>query len=143
LSGSIVDVLENALDGNLSAERVGALAMLDIRRLRDVVIEFYDAWAPYPPGEDILRAHLGGWIAATGGEGTARDLLHAALFYAHEIVIHDPVAAYFEPRRQRLRVFPPVQGIDMNADALAVNQERRAGYEHGATISRLIGRILA
>ena len=55
-SATIVDVLENALEGDLSSGRVQSLAMRDVRILRDVVIEFYDAWAPYPPPEDTLRA---------------------------------------------------------------------------------------
>lgn len=127
---TIIDVLENALDGDLSPGRIESLSMTEVRTIREVVLEFYDAWAPYPAETGLLRVHLGGWVATNAGQGgTARDLLHAALLYAHQVVIHDPVAAYFEPRRRRLRAFPAVEGLGLNVDASAAQLERTGGYE--------------
>jgi hypothetical protein len=126
---TIVDVLENALDGDLSAQRARRLSMTEVRSLREVVLQFYDAWVPRPPPEDALRVHLGGWVASAASEGIAQDLLHASVLYAHETVIYDPVAAYFEPRRPSLRSFRPVQGRGLTAEASAVHLERTGGYE--------------
>jgi hypothetical protein len=126
---TIIDVLENALDGDVSDEHVRRLSMAQIASLREVVLEFYDAWAPYPAEDGLLRVHLGGWVAAITSEGIPRDLLHAALIYAHEVVVHDPVAAYFEPRRRSLQIFEPVRGLDINSNASSIQIERTSGYE--------------
>jgi hypothetical protein len=125
---TIVDVLENALDGEVGSERAMRLSMAEVRSLREVVIAFYETWVPYPAEEDSLRVHLGGWVASSAGEGLARDLLHAALLYAHQVIVYDPVAAYFEPRRRRLRAFGPVQGVGISSEASAIHMERTGGF---------------
>lgn len=126
---TIVDVLENALNGDLSAERAQQLSMEQVRSLREVVLQFYDAWAQSPAEEGSLRVHLGGWVASAANDGIARDLLHAALLYAHQTVIYDPVAAYFEPRRRHLAAFRPVRGQGLDSEASSIHQERTGGYE--------------
>jgi hypothetical protein len=129
-AATIVDVLENSLDGDLSARRAERLSLSEVKSLREVVLQFYDAWAPYPGAEGTLRVHLGGWVASAASDGLGRDLLHAALLYAHEVVIHDPVAAYFEPRRRSLRAFRPVVGQGLNLETSQIQHERSSGYEY-------------
>ncbi len=127
---TIVDVLENALDGQLTRERVDLMDSAEIDNLFDAVNCFYDEWRPAPPSDDLLRVHLGGWIARTANLGLARDLLDSALLYAHQVVVYDPVAAYFEPKRSRLRQLPNVQGAGIESDTAAVNQEAKGGYTY-------------
>jgi hypothetical protein len=105
------------------------MSMQEVRSLREALLQFYDSWAPYPAAEGLLRVHLGGWVASAASEGTARDLLHAALLYAHEVVVHDPVAAYFEPGRRRLRAFEPVRGRGLNTQTSSTHLERTVGFE--------------
>lgn len=125
---TIVHVLENALDGDLSATRVEQLSQREIDDLYDAVNLFYEEWEGEAPQDALLRVHLGGWIARMASAGLARDLLNSALLYAHEVVIYDPVAAYFEPRRHLLRKLPIIKGAAANVDGAAVNQEATAGY---------------
>lgn len=126
---TIVDVLENALDGDLTAERAEQLDLSEIEELRAVVLEFYESWVPRPPGDDVFRVHLGGWVASAADDGIARDLLQAATLYAHEVVVYDPVAAYFEPRRMLLRSFRPVEGLGISSQASAVHIETTDGFQ--------------
>lgn len=148
---TILDVLEAALDGDLSAERAQRLSMAEVQNLREVVLQFYEAWAPQPAKEGLLRVHLGGWVASATDQGIARDLLHASLLYVHEVVVHDPVAAYFEPRRRYLRAFRQVRGQTIDATASSVHGERTGGYEsfadnlesHRSSLAVAIPRVAA
>jgi hypothetical protein len=100
---TIIDVLENALDGELSAGAIEQLSLTQISELAEPVQDFYEVWAPPALAEGDFRIHLGGWVAGNTQHEGARDLLHAGLLYAHQILIHDPVAAYFEPRRKIIK----------------------------------------
>jgi hypothetical protein len=126
---TILDVLENALDGQLSGERVQRMTLSDVRDLRDAVIAHYVGWAPRPADEGILRAHFGGWVASMPGRGAAHDVLATGLLYAHEVVVHDPVAAYFEPRRRMLTAFREVMGNGISGQSSSSHFERTSGYE--------------
>lgn len=126
---TIVDVLENALDGDLTKQRAESLDLQAVESLRAVVLQFYDSWVPRPPAKNSFRVHLGGWVASAASGGTAKDLLQAATLYAHQVVIYDPVAAYFEPRRPNLRTFRPVQGQGLNSEASAVHIESTGGFQ--------------
>lgn len=127
-TATIVDVLENTLDGELTTERVNRMSSTEMADLFDAVNLFYEEWRPAPPADDLLRVHLGGWVARTANQGLARDLLDSALLYAHQVVIYDPIAAYFEPNRTRLRQLPNIQGAGIDVDAAAINLEAKGGY---------------
>ncbi|HWB69901.1 MAG TPA: hypothetical protein VG518_07975, partial [Solirubrobacterales bacterium] len=128
ITPTIVDVLENALDSEITAARARLLSASEVLTLREAVLDFYGAWVPYPAEPDTLRAHLGGWVAAAASDGLARDLLHAALLYAHQVVVYDPVAAYFEPRRDQLRTFRPIEGLGISTEASSVQIETTGGF---------------
>ncbi|HTB49678.1 MAG TPA: hypothetical protein VK701_01750 [Solirubrobacteraceae bacterium] len=129
---TVIDVLDNALDGDLTSERVHQLSLAEIHDLYESVNDFYDAWDPAPPPDGALRTHLGGWVARCPDHGAARDLLNSALLYAHEVVVYDPLAAYFQPGRSRLRPLPAVRGIGIDIQASSVHLEATAGYERFA-----------
>jgi hypothetical protein len=126
---TILDVLENALGDEISAGRAERLSIQEVDELYASVNAFYDAWDPPLAPQDTLRVHLGGWIARSGATGTARDLLNLALLYAHEAVIYDPVAAYFQHGLRKLRPLPTIQGPGLNSRADWVRVEASAGYE--------------
>lgn len=127
-STSILDVLENALDGDISRTAAAKLSQRQVDDLFEAVNAFYASWSPPASEQSEMRVHLGGWVAMTAKTGLARDLLNSALLYAHEVVIYDPVAAYFEPRRNSLRTLPPVIGQGITGEGASVNVEATAGY---------------
>jgi hypothetical protein len=106
---TIIDLLENALDGNLSPQSIERLSLQQIADVAEAVQEFYESWEPPVPDDGVLRVHLGGWVAGNLHHPGARTLLHSALLYAHEVLVHDPVAAYFEPRRRAIKGLPPIR----------------------------------
>lgn len=73
------------------------------------------------------------------------------MLYAHEVVVYDPVAAYFEPRRPHLRSFRPVQGMGISSQASAVYIEATGGFQvepqnlerHRSSLAIAIPRVAA
>lgn len=108
---SVVDVLANAL-GELTAERVARLSKEEINHLAEVVNVFYDEWSPPPVGEDDLRLYPGGWIVGNLEAPEARQHLYTSLLYAPSVVMHDPVAEWFDPGRDRLDAPPAIRGLN-------------------------------
>lgn len=106
---SILDVLENAI-GDLSPKRISELTTDDLQRLADVVNAFYDSWETPAVGGDELRVYSGGWIAGNSQAVEARQYLYTSLVYAPSVVIHDPIADWFEPSRDRLQSPPAIRG---------------------------------
>jgi hypothetical protein len=126
---TIVDLLENAL-GELSTERAGSLSPDELEGLAEVVNAFYDAWDVPVLESDDLRVYSGGWIAGNPQSEDARQYLYTTLLYAPSVVIHDPIAEWFDPDRERLESPPPIRaatgGIEVQG---AETQLRRAdGY---------------
>lgn len=108
-SFTIIDVLEGALDGDLTPSAIERLGLKEIAELGEAVQDFYDSWTVPEAPEGELRVHLGGWVAGNTALPGARDLLHTGLLYAHQVLVHDPIAAYFEPKRKALRGLPPIR----------------------------------
>jgi hypothetical protein len=106
---TILDVLENALDGELTAERAASLAPRELGALSEVLEEYYAAWEPPTPAAGELRAYPGGWVAANYTAPEAKSLLATTLLYFHTILIHDPVGEWFDRRRAILKSPPPVR----------------------------------
>lgn len=106
---TIVDVLEGALDGDLSRDAVARLSEADVDELADLVATFYAAWTLEPPAEGVMRVHLGGWVAQNAAAAPMMPVVNNALLYAHEILVHDQVAAFLYPRRSSLRALPPIR----------------------------------
>jgi len=105
----VVDVVENFL-GDLSGERIEKLSVSELDRLAEAVNAFYDAWEPPPLEADEFRLYAGGWIAGNFGVAEAREHLYTSLLYAPGVVMHDPIAEWFEPHRDRLVSPPPIRG---------------------------------
>ncbi len=106
---SILDVLENAL-GDLRPKRIAELTPDDLERLAAAVNAFYDAWSTPEIGADELQVYSGGWIAGNAEAEEARQYLYTSLLYAPSVVIHDPIAEWFEPSRDGLQSPPPIRG---------------------------------
>lgn len=106
---TVLDVLENALDGELTADRAASLSDQDLSQLAEVLADFYATWRPPPPAAGELRAYPGGWVAANYGGAEARSLLASTLLYFDTVVVHDPIGEWFDPRRGQLRGPPPIR----------------------------------
>jgi hypothetical protein len=104
---SILDVLENYL-GDLSDSRVDRLTGEEISELAERVNEFYENWT-MPEATD-LRMYAGGWIAGNFVAAGPRAYLYTTLLYYPQTIIHDPVADWFFPRREKLIAPPSVKG---------------------------------
>lgn len=105
---SVVNVVENVL-GDLSGEGIERLSASELERLAEAVNAFYDGWEPPPLQADEFRLYAGGWIAGNF-EPPAREHLYTSLLYAPSVVMHDPIAEWFEPHRDRLVSPPPIRG---------------------------------
>jgi ribosomal protein S20 len=105
---TIIDVLENAL-GELTHERIQRLTRAEIEALAQGVNAFYDSWEAPPVGPDDLRMYSGGWIAGNAEAEDARQYLYSSLLYAPSVVLHDPVAEWFDPHRKKLQAPPPLR----------------------------------
>ncbi len=106
---TIIDLLDNVLDGELTAERASTLTDRELRDLAEALEQFYASWEPPSPNEGEVRAYPGGWVAANYGSPEAKALLGMNLLYFHSVLIHDPVGEWFDPRRSRLQAPPPVR----------------------------------
>jgi hypothetical protein len=104
---TILDVLQNALGGDLTAARADSLTERELENLAECVNEFYDSYE-LPESEGELRLYSGGWIAGNWEEHDTRQYLFTSLVYYPNVIIHDPVAEWFYPRRDSLQLPPGV-----------------------------------
>jgi hypothetical protein len=91
---TILDVLENALGGDLTAEHAAQLTEAELDDLADRVNEFYSSYSIQAVSDD-LRFYSGGWVAGNWDNLDARKYLLTSLVYYPSIVIHDPIAEWF------------------------------------------------
>jgi hypothetical protein len=128
---TVLDVLENALEGELTSERAAALTDRDLITLEEVLNEFYSAWQPASSPDSSLRAYPGGWVAANYAAPQARSLLATTLLYFDAVLIHDPVGEWFDRRRDKLTGPPPIRyrnGAQLqSAEAALMSSD---GYHH-------------
>jgi hypothetical protein len=108
MTATIIDVLENAL-GEITAARLESLNEAELAQLADAVNAFYDTWEPPALTSDELRLYFGGWIAGNLGNPESRQYLYMSLLYAPGVVMHDPVAEWFDPHRNSLQVPAPIR----------------------------------
>jgi hypothetical protein len=106
---SIVDVLENIL-GELTLSHINALTAADMDGLAQAVNVFYEGWRPPPSASDELRLYSGGWIAGNLAADDSRQQLYSSLLYGPAVVMHDPIAEWFDPYRSRIASPPPLRG---------------------------------
>ena len=109
---TIIDVLDDTLGGEWAADRAQNLTDDEIDHLAQNVGEFCESWEP-PKVDEGLRVYSGGWIA--GNLGPSRDYLLTSLIYAPSVVIHDPVAEWFDPHRGRFTTLPGIPSLNRNA----------------------------
>jgi len=107
MAESIIDVLHRVIGEDLSVGSIGDLTLDEVAELGDAVRRHYLGWQPTET--EGLRVHLGGWIGGNFGDPTARSLLATMLLYAHQVVIHDPLAECFCSTRDRFRALDPVR----------------------------------
>jgi hypothetical protein len=115
---TILDVLMNFCDGDLSYAAAERLSDARIEELGVEVNRFYDNWTPPPepaPGDGArpFRAYAGSWLNS-GRIGKRREMSLSHLLYADSVVIHDPMARYFDPEAGRVPA-PKVNapGVDL------------------------------
>jgi hypothetical protein len=104
---TIIDVLEEQLGGDLSEVSLHDLAPAAIESLATEVGRFYQAWGAPTGDADEMRIYSGGWIARNF-LGDNRQYLLTSLLYAPSVVIHDPIAEWFDPHRQHLEGLPGI-----------------------------------
>ena len=107
MAESIIDVLHRVIGEDLSVGAIGDLTLDEVAELGDAVRHHYLGWQPKEA--DGLRVHLGGWIGGNFGNATARSVLATMLLYAHQVLVHDPLAEWFSATRDRFRALDPVR----------------------------------
>lgn len=129
MSVTIIDVLEKAL-GDLSAKRLQELSEPELESLANAVNGYYADWAAPATIDDEFRLYSGGWIAGNTENPAARQYLYTTLLYAPAVVIHDPVADWFDPRRDSVKSVPPIRGRigGIQIDGSEPTLRRRDGY---------------
>lgn len=104
---TILDVLDEQFQGQVSPQAVAALGAAEISRLEEAVNSFYGSWSQPRETSEEMRVYSGGWIARNSALETYRYLL-TSLLYAPVVVVHDPIAEWFDPARSRLPTFPGI-----------------------------------
>lgn len=106
---TVVDLLENALGSeHARPERIDGLTSAQIEELEDLTNTFYREYEPVEPPEGEMRAYFGGWVSGNVGPD-ALDYLRRGLLYAHSVVIHDLVGAWFYRDRAKLKPLPEIR----------------------------------
>jgi hypothetical protein len=105
-----LEILESAL-GEFTAERVRALTVQEIDSLAESVAESAEAWRP-PNAEGSFRTYSGGWTAKVLGESV--DQLYTSLVYSPSVVVHDPIAEWFDPFRGQFDNLPGIPSSQLN-----------------------------
>ncbi len=108
-----LDLLDQILDGDLTARRVDALTDAEIDTLAEVVADASARWQP-PEPDDEFRVYSGGWVAQPYGH--ALNNLFTSLVYAPSVVVHDPVAEWFDPHRGQFDSLPGIPSRQRNLD---------------------------
>lgn len=104
---SVLDVVENVLGPEYGeTSRIDAITEEEFDELAERVHQFYRDWEPPSSAEDEFRMYAGGWIAGNYESSYAFDYLKTSLVYANSVVVHNPLAAWFFPRRHLLIKLP-------------------------------------
>lgn len=129
MSANIIDVLESAL-GDLSSARLQTLSEDELESVANAVNDHYVGWTA-PATDDGFRLYSGGWIAGNTEHPAARAYLYTWLLYAPAVVIHDPVADWFDPKRDFVKSLPPIPRGRTSApgDTQSAPHETRLGNE--------------
>jgi hypothetical protein len=108
-----LDLLDRALGGDVTARRVERLTDAEIDALAEAVADASEHWeAPEPDQE--FRVYSGGWVAKPYGEALSQ--LFTSLLYAPSVVVHDPIAEWFDPHRGRFDSLPGIPSGQRNLD---------------------------
>jgi hypothetical protein len=128
MSANIIDVLESVL-GDLSSARLQRLSEDELESVSNAVNDHYVGWTA-PATDDGFRLYSGGWIAGNTEHPAARAYLYTSLLYAPAVVIHDPVADWFDPKRDFVKSLPPIHARvgGMQVDGSEASLRRRDGY---------------
>jgi hypothetical protein len=132
---TVVDVLENALQGDVTAERARSLSDRDIDELLDHIEHHYESWAP-PPMTTELRMYTGTGVAGGWLSSELRDYLFSTLLYYPSVVVHDPLARYADRHLATLELpSPPVTKMGFTigyseADLLATSHSAPRDYHN-------------
>ena len=106
-----LDLLDQVLGGDLTARRVEALTDAEIDTLAAAVADSSARWEPPEPDQE-LRVYSGGWVAKPYGDALSH--LFTSLIYAPSVVVHDPVAEWFDRHRGRFDSLPGIPGSQRN-----------------------------
>lgn len=108
-----LDLLDRVLGGDLTARRIEALTDAEIDTLAEAVADASEHWES-PEADQELRVYSGGWVARPYGD--ALNHLFTSLVYAPSVVVHDPIAEWFDPHRGRFDSLPGIPSGQRNLD---------------------------
>jgi hypothetical protein len=111
MTDTTLEIVEDVLDHDLSAERVHALTDSEIDRLAEAIAEVADRWHA-PALSDSFTSYSGGWGANI--LGPAVNKLFTSLIYSPRVVAHDPIAEWFDPFRGRFESLPGIPSRQLN-----------------------------
>ena len=122
---TVLDVIENAL-GDLNPDAAHRLGPEEISDLADRLNEFYEAWS-MPQVED--GGYSGGWIAGNPSNPEIRQYFFATLLYYPAVLMHDPLADFFDRRAQHLTDLPRLRARQgLTAQQCEASLVRGASY---------------
>lgn len=124
---TIVDALRTEL-GDLNPAKIDTLNTADLDALANAINRFYRTWSPPPLTDDGLRVYSGGWIAGNTSVPLAHKYLLTSLLYAPSVVMHEPLADWFDPDRARVNGLPPVKGRRISVMSSEPDIRRGDGY---------------
>jgi hypothetical protein len=103
-----MDLLDHAFEGELTAERAHSLTAAEVEHLAGAVGDVYERWTPPQPGpNEAMTLYSGGWTARNF-MGPGRAHLLTSLVYSPSVLIHDPVAEWFDAGRGKLTPLPGI-----------------------------------
>jgi hypothetical protein len=106
---TILDVVEEFFGTKISEVHVDGLSPATMSAFADRINNFYDLRSDEPRDPGEFRVYSGGWIASAATNPEAREILLMTLLYAHRVIVHDPIAEWFDRARTRLKSLPPVR----------------------------------
>jgi hypothetical protein len=115
---TIIDLLDDVIGEGCSLTRIGQLTKDELDRLADGVAALY---ATEPQAVDLshdeisVRFYSGGWVARNIYGPLSSDLM-TLLVYSPAVIIHDPVAEWFNRHRPLLRGLAGLPSAQLNAE---------------------------
>ncbi|MGH3630561.1 MAG: hypothetical protein ACRDRL_24355, partial [Sciscionella sp.] len=96
--------------------------------MAEAINAYYTSWVLPDLGADDLRVYSGGWIAGNTVVPLARQYLLTSLLYAPSVVVHEPLADWFDDDRAGVKGLPAIKGRGLAVVSSEPDMRRNDGY---------------